>query len=47
MVCNANGTTVTWNAPFVTGGTLDKQPDTVLYDKKRNDLPTDRYKHIR
>jgi len=39
-----NSTTIMWDVPVITDQTvLANQPNTVLHDKKREDLPTDRY----
>jgi len=37
-----------WDIPVITDRTvLANRPDKVLHDKKREDLPTDRYNHTR
>jgi hypothetical protein len=39
---NANSTTIKWDVPLIMGQTIPaNQPDILLHDKKRKDLPTD------
>jgi len=41
-VINANGTPIMWDVPVIKDRTiLANQPDRVLHDKKREDVPTD------
>jgi len=41
---NVNGTTIMWDIPVFADRTIPAyRPDTVLHDKKREDVPTDRY----
>jgi hypothetical protein len=45
---NAKGTTIMGELPVFTDRTvLANRPDIVLRDKKREELPTDRYGHTR
>jgi len=42
------GTTIMWDVLVITDGTiLANRPNIVQHDKKREDLPTDRYSHTR
>ena len=47
-VININSTTIVWDIPVITDwNILANQPDIVLHDRKREDLPTDQYSHTR
>ena len=47
-VINVEGTTIMWDVPVITDRTvLANKAEIVRHDKKRYDLPTNRYSHTR